>query len=247
MCQNLTIQPGRQTENRFSVFAGDPEATIPFLLFVPSAYQEQPTRWPLMLFLHGFGESGDGELTRVKDHGPPKLVESDPDFPCVVVSPQLPFPVDPESYDQDPDGLHKIHRAWKPSPLMELVDHVSRQLRIDRQRIYVTGLSMGGFGTWRLIAAYPDRFAAAVPVCGGGDPESASALAKVPIWAFHGARDEVVPVQRSKWSVDAVQAAGGDVKLTIYPTADHDSWTQTYANPKVYQWLLSHRTEGEAD
>jgi predicted peptidase len=112
---------------------------------------------------------------------------------------------------------------------------------VDRERQYVTGLSMGGFGTWALISRYPQRFAAAVPICGGGDRYVARRLRDVPVWAFHGAKDGTVPVQASVEMVEAVKKAGGDAQLTVYPEAQHDSWTETYNNPKVYEWLLSHR------
>ena len=138
--------------------------------------------------------------------------------------------------------MKDVPTAWKPEPLIQLVDHVVAKMRIDPTRVYVTGLSMGGYGTWRLVAAHPERFAAAVPICGGGEPrEMAGALRRVPIWAFHGARDPVVPLSASQEMVDAVQRAGGDVRLTVYPEVAHDSWTQTYNNPEVYDWLLSHR------
>jgi predicted peptidase len=101
---------------------------------------------------------------------------------------------------------------------------------------------MGGYGTWRLVAAYPHRFAAAVPICGGGEPQEMSAsLRRVPTWAFHGARDAVVPLSESQRMVDAVRRTGGQIRFTVYPDAEHDSWTQTYNNNRVYDWLLSHR------
>jgi predicted peptidase len=126
--------------------------------------------------------------------------------------------------------------------LIQLVDHVQKQLNIDPTRVYVTGLSMGGFGTWRLVAKYPERFAAAVPICGGGEfTDMAKSLRRVPIWAFHGKLDAVVPVSKSEEMVNAVRRAGGDVRLTIYPDVEHNSWKPTYDNPEVYKWLLSHR------
>ncbi len=125
---------------------------------------------------------------------------------------------------------------------MQLVDHAIAKLNIDRRRIYVTGLSMGGYGTWRIAATYPDRFAAAVPVCGAGHPEKmANALSHVPIWAFHGAKDTTVPLAEDQKLVNAVNRAGGDVRLTVYPNGTHDAWTATYSNPKVFDWLLEHR------
>jgi predicted peptidase len=115
-------------------------------------------------------------------------------------------------------------------------------LNVDPDRIYVTGLSMGGYGTWRLAATYPERIAAAVPICGGGNAEKlAKGLSKVPIWAFHGGKDPAVPIKESQAIVDAVKAEHGDIEFTIYPDAGHDSWTETYNNPKVYDWLLAHK------
>ena len=128
-----------------------------------------------MLFLHGWGESGEGNFDLIKVHGPPKIVEKRADFPFVVVSPQIPKP----PYDMD-----KIIAAWDADQLIQLLDHVQSKLAIDQRRVYVSGLSMGGFGAWRLIAKYPDRFAAAVPVCGGTRIEWAKEIAKVPTWAF---------------------------------------------------------------
>jgi predicted peptidase len=233
----MEIQPGKQLPQEFVVNNADAnnlgEASVHYLLFTPRDYKAEGEPWPLLLFLHGLGECGNNELARVKVHGPPKLVEAKGDFPFVLVSPQCP---------PQPGGLKDIPKAWKAEQLIQLVDHVSNNMNIDSDRVYVTGLSMGAYGTWRLVAAYPERFAAAVPICGGGEPgEWADSLRRVPIWAFHGARDAVVPLSESEKMVDAVRRAGGDVRLTVYPEVEHDSWTQTYDNHEVYQWLLSHR------
>jgi predicted peptidase len=233
----VTIEPGKQLPQSLTVRvldgSSEREKTLHYLLFTPSEYGAGGKRWPLLLFLHGLGECGNNELDRVKIHGPPKLVESRPDFPFVVVSPQCP---------PQPGGMKDVPTAWQPEPLMQLVDHLMAKLRIDPTRVYVTGLSMGGYGTWRLAAAYPQRFAAAVPICGGGEPLAMSRfLRRVPIWAFHGARDTVVPLAESEQMVSAVRGAGGDIRFTVYPDVEHDSWTQTYNNDEVYDWLLSHR------
>jgi predicted peptidase len=233
----LNIEPGMQLPQSVAIQAHDGlaarDVTIHYLLFTPKEYKSDGEPWPLLLFLHGYGESGRNELERVKIHGPPKLVGKRADFPFVLVAPQRP----PVKYD-----MQEIVKAWKAEELIQLVDHVANNLNVDPTRIYVTGLSMGGFGTWRLVATHPERFAAAVPICGGGEPEAmAESLAGVPIWAFHGARDQVVPLSASEKMVDAVRRAGGDVRLTVYPEVEHDSWTQTYLNDEVYQWLLSHR------
>jgi len=195
---------------------------LDYLLFLPKGYEDADKRWPLMLFLHGAGESGS-DLAKVKVHGPPKIVESKPDFPFILVSPQ------------------SSGRGWSVDVLNALLDDLIRQYRVDPDRVYLTGLSMGGYGTWSLAAAHPEKFAALVPICGGGNPGDASKLARLPIWVFHGAKDNAVPVRRSEEMVEAIKSAGGSPKLTIYPDAGHDSWTETYNNPELYQWLLEQK------
>jgi len=196
--------------------------TLDYLLFLPQAYDENDA-WPLMLFLHGIGERGD-DLERVKKHGPPKIVETKRDFPFILVSPQC-----------------KAGRWWRSFELTALLDDVVAEYKVDEDRIYVTGLSMGGFGTWSLAAYTPNRFAAIVPICGGGEPHWAKRFAHVAVWAFHGGRDPLIPPERSRAMVDALIKHGGDAKLTIYPEAEHDSWTATYANPALYDWLLQQK------
>ncbi len=193
-----------------------------YLLYLPADYAKKDA-WPLMLFLHGAGERGD-DLNLVKTHGPPKLIEAGKQFPFVVVSPQCPK-----------------DRTWQATELTALVDEILAKTKIDRDRIYVTGLSMGGFGTWLLAAYTPDRFAAIVPICGGGEVISVRRLTQLPVWAFHGAKDLVVPLKRSEDMVEALKKNGGNAKLTIYPEAGHDSWTATYDNPELYDWLLAQK------
>jgi predicted peptidase len=234
---SINVRAGKQLPQSVNVDVGNGDEaesiTIHYMLFVPEGYDSSDKKWPLMLFLHGLGECGNNELERVKIHGPPSFVDSRPDFPFVLVAPQCPPP---------PGQMKDVPTAWKADQLIQLLDHVTNQLRIDRTRVYCTGLSMGGFGTWRLVAAYPERFAAALPICGGGAAkEWACSLRRVPIWAFHGAKDTVVPLSKSEEMVDAVRRAGGDVKLTVYPDVEHNSWKPTYDDPKVYEWLLSHR------
>ena len=234
---SIMIEPGKQLPQEFVLSMSDGDksqaATIHYLLFTPRDYKTDGQPWPLLLFLHGLGECGNNELERVKVHGPPKLVETDSDFPFVIISPQCP---------PQPGGMKDVPKAWKAEHLIQLVDHITTNMHIDGTRVYVTGLSMGGYGTWRLVAGYPERFAAALPICGGGEPsEWAASLRRVPIWAFHGAHDAVVPLSESEKMVGAVRRAGGQVRLTVYPEVEHDSWTQTYDNDEVYRWLLSHR------
>jgi predicted peptidase len=196
-----------------------------YLLFLPEDYGADPNRrWPLILFLHGAGERGD-DLELVKRHGIPKIVERQKDFPFITVSPQCP------------------KGSWwtaEIEALSALLDKIEESYAVDVDRIYLTGLSMGGYGTWHLAMAHPDRFAAIAPICGGGDPEKACVLKDVPVWVFHGAKDPVVPLEESESMVQALKACGGKVRFTIYPDAEHDSWTQTYDNPELYKWFLRH-------
>lgn len=196
--------------------------TMKYLLYLPEDYDQQPS-WPLVLFLHGAGERGD-DLRLVTKHGPPKLIEGGRHFPFIVVSPQC------------PKG-----RSWEPFELTALLDEIGEKYKVDRDRIYVTGMSMGGFGTWAMAAHLPDRVAAIVPICGGGDPFRAKRIAHIPAWVFHGAKDPAVPLQMSQKMVEALKKNGSNVKLTVYPEAGHDAWTETYNNPQVYEWLLQQK------
>ncbi|MGH7136708.1 MAG: prolyl oligopeptidase family serine peptidase [Pirellulales bacterium] len=198
-----------------------------YLVFLPDDYEKSDKKWPLILFLHGAGESGD-DLSKVKKHGPPKIVETKTDFPFIVVSPQ------------------SAGRGWNADALKALLDKVVGDYRVDRDRVYLTGLSMGGFGTWTLAAAYPEYFAAIAPVCGGGNPADAKKVKDLPIWVFHGAKDDAVPLRRSEDMVNALNDVGADVKFTVYPDAGHDSWTETYDNPELYKWFLSHKRGAKA-
>jgi predicted peptidase len=176
------------------------------------------------MFLHGAGESGS-DLEKVKVHGPPKLIAQGKDFPFIVVSPQCP----------------SIQEWWNRDTLNVILDEVIAKHRVDEDRVYLTGLSMGGYGTWELATRFPQRFAAIAPICGGGLPRFAPRLKGVGVWVFHGAKDGVVKQDESDEMVAALRAANVPVEYTIYPEAGHDSWTETYNNPKLYEWLLQHR------
>ena len=196
-----------------------------YLLYLPADYDKSKDKWPLIMFLHGAGERGSN-IEVVKKHGLPKMIAQGKSFDFIIVSPQCP------------------NDLWWPEQtdvLITLLDEIEAKYRVDTDRVYLTGLSMGGFGTWTLAEKYPKRFAAIAPICGGSERYAANRLKKVPVWAFHGAKDNTVPLIRSQEMVDAVKKAGGNAKLTVYPEADHDSWTETYNNPELYQWFLSHR------
>jgi len=195
-----------------------------YLLYLPEGYERDTTKqWPLMIFLHGSGESGV-DLEKVKVHGPAKLIEAGKKFPFIVVSPQAP----PQT-------------GWKSDVLIALLDDLKKKLRVDRDRVYLTGLSMGGFGTWDLAEKYPNEFAAIAPICGGGDAGKVWKLRHMPVWCFHGAKDNVVPIASSQIMVDALKKFNPGVKFTIYPELEHNSWEVTYNNDSLYEWFLSQK------
>ncbi|MEO2018279.1 MAG: prolyl oligopeptidase family serine peptidase [Fuerstiella sp.] len=214
-----------QTSQRLNVQV---KVRMDYLLALPRNYAKQES-WPLVLFLHGAGERGD-DLQLVRKHGPPKLIGEGKEFPFIVVSPQCPKDV-----------------WWEPIELTALLDEVISRHKVDEDRVYVTGLSMGGFGTWRLAAFTPNRFAAIAPICGGGETYWARRFPHLPTWAFHGAKDTGVPLERSQEMVDALTEKGGQPRLTIYPEAGHDSWTETYNNPQLYEWLLAQERKVTSD
>ena len=203
--------------------------TVRYWLFLPADYEAQAEAGgaPLLLFLHGAGERGDTpeDIAKVKVHGPPRLLDTPEfakNFPCITVSPQC-----------------KNNFAWSPAQLMLLLDHIEKNFKVDKSRVYVTGLSMGGFGSWMCLNESPKRFAAAAPICGGAKPEWAERLVDIPIWAFHGDRDTVVTVDRQQTIVDAIRAAGGrKVLFTVFEGVGHDSWTPTYNNQLLFDWML---------
>jgi predicted peptidase len=197
-------------------------------LNIPRGYRTAPTAsWPLLVFLHGSGERGT-DLEVVKMHGPPKLAALGAEWPLVLCSPQL------------EDGA-----AWSPDDLHALVTQLKARLRVDPQRVLATGLSLGGMGVWNWAAAYPKDLAAIAPVCGFGDPavfaKSACNLKPVPVRAYHGADDTVVPLAAQQASVDALRACGGTVDFIIYPGVGHNAWDPAYLDPELLPWLLRQR------
>ncbi|WP_290794037.1 prolyl oligopeptidase family serine peptidase [Flavihumibacter sp. UBA7668] len=193
-----------------------------YLLYLPSNYEaDTSSKWPLVIFLHGSGESGT-DLNKVKMHGPPKLVEQGKSFPFILVSPQA-------------------TNGWQPTVLAAMIRDIKTKLRVDPDRVYLTGLSMGGFGTWELAMKYPEEFAAIAPICGGGDTAKIYRLQYMPVWNFHGAKDNAVPLSASEKMMSALKRYNKDAKFTIYPEAGHDSWTATYTNDSFYTWLLGQK------
>jgi len=219
-------------------------ATLPYRLLQP---KEHKTKVPLVLFLHGAGERGNDNASQLR-HGAPLFLKPEirDRFPCYVAAPQCPA----EQKWVDVDwGKDSVTQPAQPSAPMSLVlgllDALPKEFSdIDTDRIYVTGLSMGGFGTWDLITRFPQRFAAAAPICGGGDPEKAAAIAQVPVWTFHGGSDPTVKVELTRKMVAAIQAAGGQPLYTEYPRIGHDSWTNAYQEPELLSWMFA-QTRGQ--
>jgi predicted peptidase len=198
-----------------------------YYLHLPASYDSDPNKkWPLILFLHGSGERGY-DVKAVTNTGLPHNVERDPGFPFIVVAPQC-----------------SPAESWSPWELNDLLDRVEAKYRVDSGRVYLTGLSMGGYGSWKLAIDTPGRFAAVAPICGAADPDDAARIKDVPVWAFHGGKDPTVPIQWDQAMVDALKKAGGNVKFTIFPEAAHDSWTQAYAMPELYDWMLRQHGKG---
>lgn len=221
-------QPGTQIASRLTVFVGEGAARknveVRYLQFLPENYRVDGEALPVLLFLHGSGERGS-DIDLVRKWGPPRIAEKQKDFPFIVISPQC------------PSG-----RGWDARELLPLVEHTLKSLNADSRRVYVTGLSMGGYGTWELIAASPHRFAAGMPLCGRGDPAKAGSLAGTPIHAVIGGKDRQETNESVEAMVEAVKAAGGKhISLTRHEDLGHNVWSRTYSDPKTWKWFLSHQ------
>jgi predicted peptidase len=208
-----------------------------YRMMTPAKVEGKKT-YPLVIFLHGAGERGDDNKAQLK-HGAAEFAKAATreKHPCFLIAPQCPA-----------KGWWAGSFRGKSMPgsgklVLELIEKVCKEQPIDKKRIYITGLSMGGFGSWALLAEKPDLFAAGIPICGGGDEKAAEKLAKIPIWVFHGDEDKAVKVDLSRAMVKAIEKAGGKPKYTEYKGVGHDSWTQTYRNAEVIDWLFAQKKE----
>jgi predicted peptidase len=225
-------------------FTGPDGTTLAYRLLSPET-QEPGKRYPLVVFLHGAGERGSDNLKQLK-HGAGTFAkgENRKSFPCFVLAPQCP---DGKRWCEVDWGDPKPHQTpAKPSVpmglLLALLDQFRQRPSVDQARLYVTGLSMGGFGTWDLLTRRPGLFAAGAPICGGGDVTAAPALAKLPLWVFHGADDTVVKTVRSRLMVDALKGAGSTlVKYSEYPGVGHDAWSPAFKEAEFLPWLFAQR------
>ena len=201
--------------------------SLEYFIYFPSNYNDSNSNFPLVLFLHGAGERGD-DINMVERHGIPKMINNGHEFPFITIAPQCP-------------GYQ-----WWPEPvyvkaLISLVEETINNYKVDIERIYATGLSMGGYGTLAIAKERPDLFSAIIPICGGTDTTEIQKLKNIPIWLFHGDSDEVVPVENSKLIYDLLEPINPNIKITIYNGVNHNSWEITYNNVKIYEWLLKNK------
>jgi predicted peptidase len=244
-----------------------------YLLSLPTGYEAtSDKKWPVILFLHGSGERGT-DPWKVAVHGPPKLIRGPvPATAAPTPAPGTKAPPPPPPETPEARALREQSAAflkanfivvspqcpantwWDDDGVLGLLDDIAAKYRTDPTRHYLTGLSMGGYGTWSVGLKYPERFAAIVPICGGGSTvdirrtgrDKKAALTSLGIWAFHGAKDPTVLLEESETMVAALKKVGvTDLQLTVYPEAKHDSWTETYNNPELYAWLLKHKRESK--
>jgi predicted peptidase len=224
------------------VYADAGGRKLPYRLLKPMAV-DGTKKYPLVVFLHGAGERGDDDEKQLV-HGVPEFLkkENREQYPCFLAAPQCPEGQKWVDVDWGADANPQPKEPSEPMRLvLELVDSLQKDYPIDAKRIYITGLSMGGFGTWDAIARKPEQFAAAVPICGGGDEATASKIAKIPIWVFHGGKDNVVKPSRSRNMIEALKKAGGEPKYTEYPDEGHASWVPAYKDAEMMKWLFAQR------
>jgi predicted peptidase len=218
--------------------------TLRYRLLKPDDYDAKKP-YPLVLFLHGAGERGDDNDKQLI-HGVPEFAKeaNRKQYPCFLIAPQCPANARWVEVDWSADAHKQPAEMSEPLRLsLEAIAALQKEFSIDPKRIYITGLSMGGFGAWDALARKPDLFAAAAPICGGGDEATAKLIAKLPIWAFHGAKDGAVKPSRSRHMIEAIKKAGGSPKYTEYEKEGHASWVPAYRDPELYQWLFAQQRE----
>jgi predicted peptidase len=217
--------PGRSI-HRLSL--SDPLADhVNYLLSVPASYsQDADSSWPLIIMLHGSEQRGD-DPSVLNDMTVLTYADEMDDFSFIIVIPQCP-----------------ANTIWEPSMVKSVLDSVEGGLRVDRDRVYLTGFSMGGYGAWQTAAKFPLTFAAIAPIGGLADIAYTTRLKGTPIWVFHGAHDVNVPVTESLRMISALRASGIEARLTVYPDLAHDCWTITYGDSRLYLWFLQHSLSG---
>jgi len=214
---------GRQTPARATLrLDGGNNTEVQYYVYLPQDYSSS-RRWPLLLYLHGSGERGN-DLAKVLHNGPAGIIAEGHHWPLIVITPQC-----------------REGESWNSRQLLALLDHVEQRFAVDTDRIYVGGYSMGGYGAWALACEAPERFAAIIPVAGGGEVNDAERLTPLAIWAFHGSADDVVPPDQTQKMIEAIQAMGGNSQLTTYAGIGHAIDRVTFAREDLLDWLLRQR------
>jgi len=221
-------------------------ASLPYRLLKPEGYDKDgKDRYPLVVFLHGTVGRGTDNTKQLRSGVEEFAKEAvRKKHPCFLAVPQCP----PDKMWVNLglfDGRRNLPLAKSPTEpaamVLDLIDALCKEYRVDTDRIYLTGISMGGYGTWDLISRRPELFAAAIPVCGGGDTAQAEKLVRLPIWIFHGEKDPLVPLERPRDMIAAIKKAGGKPEFTEHKGVGHDAWTATYQNDKVFDWLFEQK------
>ncbi len=200
-------------------------ATVKYVVYVPKGYSAEKPH-PTILFLHGSGEQGDDGKKQVSVGLGPAIRKAEAKWNYIAIFPQKP---------RGPGGFGPHEKL-----ILDILEKTKKEYKVDEKRLYCTGLSMGGMGTWALACKYPDLFAAAAPICGRGDPSQAAKIKDLPIWNFHGDKDTAVPIKGSQDMIDAIKAAGGNPKFTVYPGVGHNSWDKAYNDEKLEEWFIQH-------
>jgi predicted peptidase len=226
----LQVSAGDPVKTGFidKVYKGADGAESRYVVFVPHDYKGD-TEYPVILFLHGAGSKGTDGAKQAKGGLGNAIRKKEKSFQFIAVFPQAEKGWQGKSAD--------AKRA------VAILDEVIKTYKVDPKRQYLTGLSMGGFGTWSLAATYPDRWAAMVPICGGGDPKTAEKIKNIPCWCFHGDADKTVNVDNSRIMIKALKDIGAEPQYTEYPGVDHNSWDRAYATAELYEWLLKQKTK----
>ena len=226
---NTKIDKNNMPHNKHNIY--ETMVNIPiklnYVLYMPDKYQENDYEFPLVLYLHGVGERGT-DLKKLEFNGVPELISNGKQLPFITLAPQCP-----------------VFGWWSRPEYVEALASLTKEIisihRIDEKRVYATGLSMGGYGTLAIAKKYPELFSAIIPICGGmDDHKDIERLKDMPIWLFHGDKDNTHPVESSIAIYDLLKPINKKIKLTIYKDVGHNSWDETYANDKIYEWLLSH-------
>ena len=240
--QLVTEETKDDTQFVAKEFKASDGSILKYNIYDPSEGSE---RLPLLIFLHGAGERGDDNESQLM-HIAPILTnpENSKKYPAVLVFPQCPEDEYWANVDRE-GGIWTVDSNGDVTDPMKRVIELLRELRrsqsVDRSRVYISGLSMGGFGTLDLISRHPDWIAGAIAICGGGDLNKTNQYEGLPLWIFHGAKDPVVPVDLSRKLVDKINSEYGFVKYTEYPEGGHDVWNQAYEDPKTLEWLFGLR------